>query len=87
MILLNFIIVVSKKEEILMEKQILKKVDEYRLELNSELLQLLAEERKIEEQREYNLKQIISEIEKKNLNNIYGRERSITSKKIISLNK
>jgi len=70
-----------------MEKQILKKVDEYRLELNSELLQLLAEERQIEEQREYNLKQIISEIEKKNLNNIYGRERSVTSKKIISLNK
>ena len=67
-------------------REILKKVEEYRASLILELFGILSVERKNEEERERVMKEADDDNNKK-LEKIYGRERAIASNKIVQFNK
>lgn len=69
------------------EKEIVKKIEQYRLSLNQELLELLAEERRKEDGRERMLKEAESVEERTKLEKLFNIERSQSSKKIEQFNK
>jgi len=76
----------SKKEKIQREKDILKKVEDYRLKLNEDLLALLSDERQKDENREKTIKENNNFDSRKKLEKAYGIERAQASFKIIKLN-
>lgn len=76
----------SKKEKKQKEKDILKKVEDYRLKLNEDLLALLSDERQKDENREKTVKETLDFDTRKRLEKAYGIERAQASYKIINFN-
>ncbi len=75
------------KDKEYIEKEISKKIEQYRLSLNQELLELLAEERRKEDSRERMLKDVESVEERVKLEKLFNLERSQSSNKIEQFNK
>lgn len=63
------------------------KVDIYRIELNKDLLKILAEEREKEENRGRLMNECCLQEEKLNLEKIFGVERAQATHNIVNLNK
>jgi len=70
----------------LSEKEITKKVNEYRMTLNKELLKLLSEQRVKEHEREILLSQTTDTIQRNNLIYQFYGERSLASNQILKFN-
>jgi len=62
------------------------KLDDYRKKLNKQLLNLLTEEKKKDEEREKIFSQATNDNEKKRLNKIFSIERAQSSQKIAKFN-
>ncbi len=75
------------KDKEYIEKEITKKIEQYRLSLNQELLELLAEERRKEDSRERMLKDVESVDERAKLEKLFNLERTQSSNKIEQFNK
>ena len=73
-------------EESLTEEQIEKKVNQYKVKLNKELLTLLAEEKQNEELREATMSKLKTKSERRKMEREYGKERAEASEKIIKKN-
>lgn len=73
-------------EEQLTEEQIEKKVNQYKVKLNKELLTLLAEEKQNEELREATMSKLKTKSERRKMEREYGKERADASEKIIKKN-
>jgi hypothetical protein len=87
----------SKKEELpslqypmaverLPEKEIVKRVDEYRLKLNQNLLKILSDERQKEDDRERMLQLAKNNDERHKLEKYFGSERATATTKILKFN-
>lgn len=72
----------KEKRQCLSEEEIIEEVNKYKISLNQELLQLLADERDKEEQRERALKQLKNQSEIDSLERRYGIARAQASKTI-----
>ena len=68
------------------EKDFEKRRNELRLNLNQNFLKVLSDERKKEDEREKILANTIDPIEHKNLDEVFGYERAVASKRIMKLN-
>jgi hypothetical protein len=64
-----------------------KKISNYRIVLNQELVKLLADERQKEEERESQLRNCGTEDVKERLERIFGVERAVASNRILAFNK
>jgi hypothetical protein len=69
------------------DKEVVKKVEQYRLTLNEELLKILAEERQKEDNRERMLMEADTAEERLKLEKLFAIERSQASIKIVHFNK
>ena len=76
----------SEENENLTEEQIEKKVNQYKVKLNKELLKLLAEEKQNEELREQTMSKLKTKNERRKMEREYGKERADASEKIIKKN-
>ena len=70
----------------LSEKEILKKVEEFRMKLNQGLLKLLSEERQKEDERERMLAMTTNQEERRKLERYFGYDRAQASNKIVEYN-
>ena len=68
-------------------KDIMKKIHNYRLSLNQELLKILTEEREKEKKREIIVGNCAKEDDKLRLEKLFAIERAVASNKIINFNK
>lgn len=68
------------------EKEIQKKVDKFRYELNQELLSILSKEREKEDQREFSIARTPNPSERNKLESQYEKEREEASAKIYQFN-
>ena len=75
------------KDSNFIEKEISRKVDQYRLSLNQELLIILSEERQKEDNRERTLAEVEDDEERNKLEKLFGLERNQASYKIVNFNK
>ena len=71
----------SSEEEELNEEQI-EKVNEYRIKLNTELREMIDEEKAKEQKRDAVLKQLQTKKEKKKMEKLFGGERAKATKKL-----
>jgi hypothetical protein len=76
----------NSKLQQLDEKEIEKKINEYRLKLNQNLLKLLSEERQKEDERERILAVTNDPAERKKLEQYFGYERAQASNKVVKFN-
>ncbi len=76
----------SNPSALLSEKEILKKVEEFRMKLNQGLLKLLSEERQKEDERERMLAMSTNQEERRKLERYFGYDRAQASNKIVEYN-
>jgi hypothetical protein len=76
----------SNTPAVLSEKEILKKVEEFRMKLNQGLLKLLSEERQKEDERERMLAMSTNQEERRKLERYFGYDRAQASNKIVEYN-
>lgn len=85
--LYNFNAVFNDKLKIkIIEKDIEKKVESYKIKLNSDMLKILREEKQKEEEREAFYSKANSEVERKRLENMIALERVQSSQRILKIN-
>jgi len=70
----------------IIEKDIEKKIEVYKIKLNSDMLKVLKEEKQREDEREMNYYKATSEMEKSRLESLIALERVQSSERIIKLN-
>lgn len=76
----------DKLKKKIIEKDIEKKIESYKIKLNSDMLKVLRDEKQREEEREMNYNKATSEIEKRRLESLIALERVQSSERIIRLN-
>lgn len=82
----NRLSILKLQKKILTEKEIQKKIEEYKKKLISDLLKVLSDEKYKEEERELTYNKTTNPVEKKRLEKVIAMERAQSSEKIMKIN-